>query len=75
MGPQGWRYGCLGTITAVDAYWTVQEAAMLFAPLSPREVRARITAAGVCAVGRRPQQGRGRSALVYDAVVLCQLLG
>lgn len=70
----GWLNSA-GTICDQRSYWTPAEAACLFPPLTPADVRRMIRAAGVEAAGVRPPGGRGRAPLVYDAGVLCDLLG
>lgn len=67
-------WGCVKTVSSQLDYWTVQEAAFLFPPLTVRQVRAAIVKAGVEPAGRRPPSGRGRPQLVYDAGKLTEIL-
>jgi hypothetical protein len=70
----GWSYGGLPVITTYEAFWTPSEAAILFPPLTARQARDRALRASLEPAGRRPAEGRGRSALVYRADDWCDLL-
>lgn len=58
-----------------DDYWDIWTAEIMFRPVTVREIRAAIAAAGLQPAGRRPSSGRGRPRLVYPAADLCRVLG
>lgn len=61
-------------IRSQSNYWTAQEAAFLFPPLTHRQVRDMIRKAQLEPAGKRPGEHAGRPAPVYDADVLTVLL-
>ena len=70
-----WSSAGLPVVTSYTDFWSPLEAAILFPPLSARQCRDIVLQAGLSPAGRRPSEGRGRSALVYSAEDWCLLLG
>jgi hypothetical protein len=67
-------YSVTTIVVSQVEFWSPYEASILFPPLTPAQVREQIRRAGLEPAGRRPRNGRGRTALVYDAAALCDLL-
>lgn len=74
MGDCVWSSAGLPVINTYEAFWTPAEAAILFAPLTPRQCREMALAAGLTPAGKRLSGGKGRPALVYSADDWCDLL-
>ena len=70
-----WSSAKLPVLDAQVEYWDIWTCVIMFRPMTEREIRAAIAAAGLQPEGRRPSRGRGRPRLVWKASDLCELLG
>jgi hypothetical protein len=69
-----WFYGDLPVITDQRSFWSCAECAVLWAPLTERQIREIVWRAEIPPAGRRPHGGRGRAPLVFEADLLIDLL-